>query len=200
MPTVGAPMPPTHTTRASSGSSSGERTVTGPHCRIACRARSWPMYGFPPPPVPRIPAPMATESRTFSVANHISQHTASGWNGSRVPVFICQCEEHPLVPSSSRDVAISMRLNTRRRTAVATATRLPRYPRNDKVGTHRAGMAGEPAAVYWRRFLVSTTTLRHQRNEHDATAAGAAPTPLLWLGDRRLLQPFRRSLSNRPNP
>ena len=33
-------------------------------------------------------------------------------------------------------MAISMRLNTRRRTAVATATRLPRYARNDKVGMH----------------------------------------------------------------
>ena len=32
-------------------------------------------------------------------------------------------------------MAISMRLNTRRRTAVATATGLPRYARNDKVGT-----------------------------------------------------------------
>ena len=36
--------------------------------------------------------------------------------------------------SLSNHVAISMRLNTRRRTAVATATRLPRYARNDKVG------------------------------------------------------------------
>ena len=32
-------------------------------------------------------------------------------------------------------MAISMRLNKRRRTAVATATRLPRYAWNDKVGT-----------------------------------------------------------------
>ena len=48
---------------------------------------------------------------------------------SRVPTLICHCEERS-------DVAISIRLNTRRRTAVATATRLPRYARNDKVGTH----------------------------------------------------------------
>ena len=41
----------------------------------------------------------------------------------------------PLMVSLSNHVAISMRLNTRRRTAVATATRLPRYARNDKVGT-----------------------------------------------------------------
>ena len=46
---------------------------------------------------------------------------------SRVPNLIRHCEEHS-------DVAISMRLNTRRRTAVATATRLPRYARNDTVG------------------------------------------------------------------
>ena len=36
-------------------------------------------------------------------------------------------------------MAISMRLNTRRGTAVATVTRLPRYARNDKVGTHVGG-------------------------------------------------------------
>ena len=34
--------------------------------------------------------------------------------------------------SLSNHVAISMRLNTRQRTAVATATRLLRYARNDK--------------------------------------------------------------------
>ena len=37
----------------------------------------------------------------------------------------CHCEERS-------DVAISMRLNTRLRTAVATATRLPRYAPNDR--------------------------------------------------------------------
>ena len=42
--------------------------------------------------------------------------------------LICHCEEHS-------DVAISMALNRRLRTAVATETRLPRYARNDKVGT-----------------------------------------------------------------
>ena len=42
----------------------------------------------------------------------------------------------PRMVSLSNHVAISMRLNTRRRTAVTTATRLPRYARNDKVGTH----------------------------------------------------------------
>ena len=33
-------------------------------------------------------------------------------------------------------MAISMRLNTRGRTGDATATGLPRYARNDKLGTH----------------------------------------------------------------
>ncbi len=47
---------------------------------------------------------------------------------SRVPTLICHCEEHS-------DVAISMRFNTRRRTAVATATKLPRRARHDKAGT-----------------------------------------------------------------
>ena len=47
---------------------------------------------------------------------------------SRVPALICHCEERS-------DVATSMRLNTRRRTIIATVTRLPRYARNDKVGT-----------------------------------------------------------------
>ena len=42
------------------------------------------------------------------------------------------------MPSLPRDVAISMWLKTRRQTAVATATRLPRYARNDNAGTHSA--------------------------------------------------------------
>ncbi len=45
-------------------------------------------------------------------------------------------------------MAISMRLNTRRRIAVATTTRLPRCARNDKAGTHerrsRVDIAGGP--------------------------------------------------------
>ena len=55
----------------------------------------------------------------------------TGAAGSLVPALICHCEERS-------DVAISLRLDTRRRTSVATATRLPRYARNDKVGTHEA--------------------------------------------------------------
>ena len=54
---------------------------------------------------------------------------------SRVPTFICHCER----PSTgSGRAGMSMRLNTRRRTAVATTTGLPRYARNDKVDTHTA--------------------------------------------------------------
>ena len=34
-------------------------------------------------------------------------------------------------------MAISMRLNTRRQTTIATPTRFPRYTRNDKAGTHQ---------------------------------------------------------------
>ena len=52
----------------------------------------------------------------------------------RVPTLICHCEERPLIPSLSRDVAISMNLSTRRRTAVAMTTGLPRCARNDTVG------------------------------------------------------------------
>ena len=40
-------------------------------------------------------------------------------------------------------MAISMRLNTRGRTAVATASGLPRYARNDKAGTPDAGPPGD---------------------------------------------------------
>ena len=40
--------------------------------------------------------------------------------------------------SLSNHVAISMRLNTRRQTAVAMATRLPRYARNDRLKRVRA--------------------------------------------------------------
>ena len=46
--------------------------------------------------------------------------------------LIGHCEEHS-------EVAISIRLNTRRRTAIATATGLPRYARNDNMGTHEGG-------------------------------------------------------------
>ena len=39
-------------------------------------------------------------------------------------------------------MAISLRLNTRRRTAVTTATRLPRYARNDRLKWVRMSSSG----------------------------------------------------------
>ncbi len=47
-------------------------------------------------------------------------------------------------------MAISMKLNTRRRTAVATTTRLPRYARNDKVGTHEIVVLLELSRRVWQ--------------------------------------------------
>ena len=49
-------------------------------------------------------------------------------------------------------MAISVRLNIRRRTAVATATGLPRYARNNKVGTHEV-----PRAIAFYRHLIPKT-------------------------------------------
>ena len=49
----------------------------------------------------------------------------------RVSILTCHCEERS-------DVGISMGLDTRRRTAVATATGSPRYARNDKATTREA--------------------------------------------------------------
>ena len=54
--------------------------------------------------------------------------------------FTQSLRERPLNPSSSRDVAISMRLDTRRRTTVATPTRLPRYVYNDRSNWLRVRM------------------------------------------------------------
>ena len=49
-------------------------------------------------------------------------------------------------------MATSIRLNTHRRTAVATATGLPRHARNDKMGTHetvpdRSACRSSPATI-----------------------------------------------------
>ena len=88
---------------------------------------------FRPTPEPRRlhphPNPLPSRERGWVPSSRVAP-------GVRASTLICHCEEHPLIPSSSRDVAILMRLYTRRRTAVATATGLPRYARNDKVGTH----------------------------------------------------------------
>ena len=87
---------------------------------------------FRPTPEPRRlhphPNPLPSRERGWVPSSRVAP-------GVRASTLICHCEEHPLIPSSSRDVAILMRLYTRRRTAVATATGLPRYARNDKVGT-----------------------------------------------------------------
>ena len=93
---------------------------------------------------------------------------------------ICHREEHS-------DAAISVGLNTRRRTAVATATGLPRYARNDEVGTMRVGLVTRThptchceehsdAAISMRlkirrRTAVATTTglPRYARNDEVGT-------------------------------
>ena len=113
-----------------------------PHSTLACDGgqRWFRAYGvgcgaqplFRPTPEPRRlhphPNPLPSRERGWVPSSRVAP-------GVRASTLICHCEEHPLIPSSSRDVAISMRLYTRRRTAVATATGLPRYARNDKVGT-----------------------------------------------------------------
>ena len=102
---------------------------------------------FRPTPEPRRlhphPNPLPSRERGWVPSSRVA-------HGVRASTLICHCEEHPLIPSSSRDVAISMRLDIGRRTAVATATRLPRYARNDKVGTrklfraHGVGCGAQP--------------------------------------------------------
>ena len=68
---------------------------------------------------------------------------------------------------------MSMRLNTRRRTAVATATGLPRYARNDKVVAHTA--TGLPRYARNDKVVAHTATglPRYARNDkvdtHTAT-------------------------------
>ena len=65
-------------------------------------------------------------------------------------------------------MAIPMRLNTRRRTAVATARGLPRYASNDKVGTHAPmenWCRGMPTSL-----CVNAHLLRYNRF-HDACLA-----------------------------
>src|SRR6185437_8226272 len=64
--TVGAPIIAEGTTNASSGTSSTVTSCTGPCRRTASCASSLPMYGSPPPPVPRIAAPTAMSSSSAS--------------------------------------------------------------------------------------------------------------------------------------
>ena len=112
-----------------------------------------------------------------------------------MPALICHCEERPLIPSSSRDVAISMRLNTRRRTAVAKATGLPRYARNDKVGTHEHPAAlnkRKKCSVYeysqlkwlvWadtRAYRLAAATEFSSRMALSVSGLGALPISTFW--------------------
>ena len=59
-------------------------------------------------------------------------------------------------------MAISLRLNTRRQTTIATSSRLPRYARNDKVGTH------ETWPVMARGVIVVIMLLLTGGNGNDA--------------------------------
>ena len=110
------------------------------------------------------------EPRGFTLTPTLSHRGREGGRtssrvapGIRASTLICHCEEHS-------DVAISMGLNTHRRTAVATATGLPRYARNDKVGTHdwfRAYGVGRGAQPSFRptlepRGFTLTPTLSHR--------------------------------------
>ena len=75
-------------------------------------------------------------------------------------------------------MAISMRLNTTRRTAVATATGLPRYARNDKVGTHdtvpdRRACKSSPAAI--QHFPPSFGPREPESSPQAITAVPAMP-------------------------
>ena len=53
-------------------------------------------------------------------------------------------------------MAISIGLNTRQRTAVATATGLPSYARNDTVGTHESPprFVGVACSATTRAFII----------------------------------------------
>ena len=71
-------------------------------------------------------------------------------------------------------MAISLRLNTRRRTVVATATRLPRYARNDIKGQSKDS-AAHPYPLYF-------ATDGHRRLTHthfDLSLRGAPAHPEL---------------------
>ncbi len=78
----------------------------------------------------------------------------------------------PLILSLSKDVAIPMRMNTRRRTAVATTTRVPRYAYNHN------GMQNSPMGEWLTAAvpLVSTTVVSAQTsNQGRLVTPGVAP-------------------------
>ena len=106
-------------------------TTSHLQCRQAFRppySNGWqPRWGVPAIAALRSPSVLDTY---YTALQYLSTHHAA----SRVPALICHCEQRPLIPSSSRDVATSMGLDARRRTAVAAATGLPRCARNDTGG------------------------------------------------------------------
>src|SRR5579875_330462 len=70
--TTGEPMAPHTTTRASSASSEGFTARIDAPERSNSLTRSRPMYGLPPPPEPRMAAPVAIASSASSVTSHIA--------------------------------------------------------------------------------------------------------------------------------
>ena len=142
---------------------------------------------------------------------------------SRVPALICHCEERPLIPSPSRDVAISMRLNTRRRTAFATATGLPRCARNDNVGTRtrlptnpmgfglsalrsmnrrhdRRNTAGDRRSGF-QLSAEMPGEMRERRNAGRARSKGPAPNhPFILSLSKHHPEPVERSPRTRRGP
>ena len=94
---------------------------------------------------------------------------SKGPASSLLPAAICHCEEHS-------DVAISTRLSTRRRTAFATATGLPRCARNDIRGKSKGPASSLlPAAICHceeHSDVAISTRLSTRRRSAFATAAG----------------------------
>ena len=94
---------------------------------------------------------------------------------SLVPTLICHCER----PSTgSGRSGISMRLNTRRRTAVATATGLPRYAHDDKLDTHTA--TGLPRYARNDKVVAHTTTGLPRYARNDKVDTQGQLSPVCW--------------------
>ena len=95
-------------------------------------------------------------------------------------------------------MAISIRLNTHRRTAVATATGLPRHARNDKMGTHetvpdRSACRSSPATI---QPFPSVIPLRHSGPGPDSSPQATNRVPAIpdLLGSIR--RRIRRAADN----
>src|SRR5436190_17734512 len=111
--TVGAPIIAEGTTNASSGTSSTLTICTGPCCRTACCASSLPMYGSPPPPVPRIAAPTAmsssSDSPTSRNAHPREVELADGLDADPRRVARQVCDRHVLDVDDPHGVALRPR-------------------------------------------------------------------------------------------